>query len=213
MAMKLNGTIVGYDPGGNSKHGVAFFSYDDGRLINSKLMTLKTADQVIDEALAYSDLIAIGIDTLTCWSTGISGWRPADRLLKKRYSQITNSISAANSLYGAMGLNGMAVLIALRTEKPSLIISETHPKVLHLELLGSKYNYLAHKSTMDEYLSKIFSTNITTVNDHEWDAALSVYVVSQGISGSWSENLHNLPCLDGERLIHPCGDTYYWWPN
>lgn len=211
--MKLNGTIVGYDPGGDFKHGVAFFSYDDGQLAGSKMLTLETADQVIDEALAHSDLIAIGIDTLTCWSTGASGWRPADRLLKKRYGEITNSISAANSLYGAMGLNGMAVLIALRAEKPNLIVSETHPKVLHLELLGSKYNYSVQKSRMNEYLSEIFSTNIATKNDHEWDAALSVYAVVQGISGYWSKDLHSLPCLDGERLIHPCGNTFYWWPN
>jgi len=47
--MNLTGTILGYDPGGNSSHGVAFFSYEDGRLINSKIATLKTANDVMEE--------------------------------------------------------------------------------------------------------------------------------------------------------------------
>lgn len=89
--MKLTGTILGYDPGGNSSHGVAFVNYEQGSLISARVITLKTANDVIEAASSVNDLIAIGIDTLTYWSTGPSGWRPADRWLKKtlqaHYSQ------------------------------------------------------------------------------------------------------------------------------
>lgn len=211
--MNLTGTILGYDPGGNSSHGVAFFSYENGHLINSKIATLKTANDVMEEAGRVKDLIAVGIDTLTCWSSGPSGWRPADRWLKHRYTHITNSIASANSLFGAMGLNGMSVLIALRGAKPDLVVTETHPKVLYNALVSEKYDYSSNQKAMDRVLSQLFSTVITTDNDHEWDAALSVYAVLQGLKGKWKTDLHDLPCSENERLIRPCGETHYWWPE
>lgn len=211
--MNLTGTILGYDPGGNSSHGVAFFSYENGRLINSKIATLKTANDVMEEAGRVKDLIAVGIDTLTCWSTGPSGWRPADRRLRNCYKHIKKSVISANSLRCSMGLNGMSVLIALREAMPSLIVSETHPKVLYNALVSEKYDYSSNSDAMDRYLSEALSTEITTNNDHEWDATLSVYAVLQGLKGEWKIDLHNLPCSERERLIKPCGETHYWWPE
>ena len=211
--MSLTGTIFGYDPGGNSSHGVAFFSYEEGRLLDTKVATLKTANEVIENASSVKDLIAVGVDTLTCWSTGASGWRPADRWLKQRYKNITNSIASANSLFGSMGLNGMAVLIALREARPNLIVSETHPKVLYNALVGDKYDYLSNHGAMDRFLSEAFSSDINTRNDHEWDAVASVYAVLHGLKGDWVTDLHLLPRSTGERLIQPCGETHYWWPE
>lgn len=210
--MNLTGTILGYDPGGNLNHGVALLSFEEGRLVNKRFTTLRDANEVIEEALSVHDLMAIGIDTLTCWNTGISGWRPADRWLKQQYKQITHSISSANSLYGSMCLNGMSVLIALREAKPNLIVSETHPKVIYYALAGEKYDYSASQETMDRFLSELFLTVIKTSNDHEWDATVSVYAVIQGLKGEWETDLHSLPSLEGERLIRPCGVTNYWWP-
>lgn len=48
--MKITGTIIGYDPGGNSNHGVAFFSYDNGKLISHHIYTLATANEVIEQS-------------------------------------------------------------------------------------------------------------------------------------------------------------------
>lgn len=210
---ELTGTILGYDPGGDGKHGVAFVACEKGVVTGCKLATLRTAEQVIEAAAEYTDLIAVGIDTLTCWSTGPSGWRPADRWLKKRYKQITHSIASANSLFGSMGLNGMSVLLALRASNPALVISETHPKVLHFALQGTKYDYESSRPEMDEFLSQVISQPITTSNDHEWDAAISVYAVMQGLAGQWSIDLHAIAPGQGEQIIEPCGPTFYWWPE
>ena len=211
--MKITGTIIGYDPGGNSNHGVAFFSYDNGNLIGYDIYTLTTANEVIEQSKNYNNIIAIGIDTLSCWSTGLSGWRPADRWLKDKYQDITNSIASANSLFGSMGINGMSVLISMRENNPDIKITETHPKVLYYALSNEKYDYETNHIDMDSLLSDLLKTKITTNNDHEWDAALSVYAAINGILGFWELDLHELNLTQNEKLIIPCGKTNYWWPQ
>jgi len=210
--MSLTGTILGYDPGGNFKHGVVSCTFSEGRIVNKNIYTMETTDDVINLAISINDLLAVGVDTLTCWSTGNSGWRPADRWLKQNYNAVSNSIVSANSLFGSMGLNGMSVLFVLRDINPDLLICETHPKVLYFALSDNIYNYDINHETMDLFLSKKLQSNITTNNDHEWDAAISVYAVMQGIEGFWVTDLHAQPHLESERLIEPCGKTYYWWP-
>ena len=210
--MCLTGTIMGYDPGGNSHHGVSFLTYHKGQVISSSINTYQTAEEVIESACQFDKLLGVGIDTLTCWSTGNSGWRPADRWLKQRYTRITNSIASPNSLFGSMGLNGMAVLLSLREGQPGLPISETHPKVLYFELAEEKYDYSDNHQAMDELLSAVLKTNIITENDHEWDSMVSVYAAAQGIDGNWVNDLHSLQNDEAERLIEPCGKTHYWWP-
>lgn len=68
-----SGTIMGYDPGSRNAHGVAAASFVNGELQNIQIETLNTSEQVLNFAESYPDLKAIGIDTLTCWSTGESG--------------------------------------------------------------------------------------------------------------------------------------------
>lgn len=210
--MQRTGTILGYDPGGNGSHGVAFFSFEQGRITRHKIDTLQTANDVIDLVCALENLIAIGIDTLTCWSTGPSGWRPADLWLRRRYKSVIQSVASANSLYGSMGINGMAVLMTLRADDPELIITETHPKVFYHALSGEKYSYEANRQAMDSFLSASLGTRIVTHNDHEWDAVASVLAVVNGLDGTWQNDLHTLSVKDGARLIQPCGDTKFWWP-
>jgi len=211
--MSIQGTILGYDPGGNSSQGVSKASVDSNGIHQIKTITLETAEDVIDFASGIPDLISIGVDTLSCWSTGSSGWRPADRWLRKKYTDVSNSIASPNSLYGSMGLNGMSVLMALKSQYPEVSITETHPKVLYRALMGNKYDYAHSHNKMDAFLSKIIGRKVSTENDHEWDAAISVYAAFQGLTGKWSMNLHSLPLSSSERLIKPCGDTAYWWPE
>jgi len=210
--MSLTGTIMGYDPGGNSNHGVSFLTYRKGQVVNSSINTYHTVEDVIKSTSQFDQLIGVGIDTLTCWSTGNSGWRPADRWLRQHYAPIINSIASPNSLYGSMGVNGMAVLFVLREGQPELPISETHPKVLYFELTKEKYDYSLNHQAMDELLSDVLKTNIITDNDHEWDSMISVYAAAQGIEGNWVNDLHSLRNDETERLIKPCGKTLYWWP-
>lgn len=74
-----------------------------------------------------------------------------------------------------MGINGMSVLIALRSWKPDLVITETHPKVLFRALTTRKYDYIQLGPEKDQLLSEYLDVTIRTSNDYEWDAAASLY--------------------------------------
>ena len=211
--MKLSGNIVGYDPGGNLSHGVAMLSIDQGKVQKASVQTLRTVEQVIGVFESVGPLIGIGVDTLTCWGTGISGWRPADRWLRKKYSEVQKSIVSPNGLYGSMGLNGMAVLIYMKNLYPDLFITETHPKVLFWHLEKKRYDYAQSKDMMDKKLGLMLGVAITPTNEHEWDAAISAYAAFAALSGAWKRNLHELPTEDDERIISPCEKTCYFWPE
>lgn len=211
--MNMQGTIVGYDPGGNNSHGLAIIRYESNKISHVYVSTHSTAQSVIDKIFEFSDVIGIGVDTLTCWSTGHSGWRPADRWLRERYTTIQNSIASANSLFGSMGLNGMSVLLELKARFPSICISEAHPKVVYYEMSKKKYEYSKYNLEMDSMVNDLFGIQISTKNDHEWDALISAYTVLSGMSGLWSKDLHKLNLQHNEKLIDPCGKTNYWWPD
>jgi hypothetical protein len=188
-----DGVIAGYDPGGNGRHGLAILLVRDGVPVVLETLTVETAEDVISHLERAGSMLGLGVDTLTCWSTGPSGWRPADRWLRCRYPEVLNSVASPNSLFGSMGLGGMAVLIATRQTHPSLVITETHPKVLCRHLLGEKYDYAGRRAAMDEVLARLLGVSVDPANDHEWDAALSALAVFEGLSGRWSLDLHCLP--------------------
>ena len=208
-----SGQLIGYDPGGDGTHGIAVLTVEDGKLVSGQTCVLSTANDVIDRIASTHDLLALGIDTLTCWSTGRCGWRPADRWLRDRYPIALRSVVSPNGLYGSMGLNGMAVLIAAKAHHPAAQITETHPKVLYCHLTGCKYNWDRDREAMTRSLGKWVSHKLELSSEHEWDAALSAFAAFQGLIGRWPTDLHELPVGHGERLIKPAGDTHYYWPS
>src|SRR4051812_36274450 len=107
------GPIVGYDPGGKDAHGVSLLTLESGRTTSVSARTFESAEEVIRYVESLPPVIAVGVDTLTCWCTGPGGWRPADRWLRQRYGAVRNSVMTPNGLAGSMGLNGMAFLLAL----------------------------------------------------------------------------------------------------
>ncbi len=209
----MNGTIAGYDPGGDGKHAFAILSVRDGKPGSILTKTLFNAQSVIDELLAQ-EILAVGVDTLTCWCTGSCGWRPADHWLKASYPKAQLSVASQNSLYGAMAVNGMSVLIEARKQVPELIVSETHPKVLYYALTGKKYDFKTTSPDMKGFLSQVLDGIACDIsNDHEWDAAVSTYAMMMGLSGGWTSDLHQLPAEGYCQTLHPCGPTHYFWPD
>jgi hypothetical protein len=95
----LSGVIVGYDPGGNDAHGVAELRLEGGKVVVASTCTVETAEHVIALLEASSDLTALGVDTLTCWSTAGGGWRPADRWLRKRYKEVQASVVDGDGVF------------------------------------------------------------------------------------------------------------------
>lgn len=208
----LTGVIVGYDPGGDKSHGVAELRVQGGQPEALITRTFQSTEDVIGHLENLSSVVAIGVDTLTCWSTGPGAWRPADRWLRNRYVAVRNSIIAPNALYGSMALNGMAVLLSARLTFPNVLISETHPKVLCWHLLQQKYDYATKKDAMDQSLALSIGLDISPVTEHEWDAALSTLAAFKGACDQWTFDLHSLPTVAGERIVWPCGRTSYFWP-
>lgn len=210
----LTGTVVGYDPGGNGKHGFAWARVENGNIVTVTTKTLHSVEDVVLCVLDIEEPLGLGIDTLTCWGTGRSGWRPADRWLRERYPDVRESIQAPNSLYGAMSVNGMAVLVALRQAFPDIFVTETHPKVLYHSQCNRRYNYKGlDVSSMNQFLSQLLGVKVESQNEHEWDAAISILPVVNGLNGLWTLDLHDQPTDSDERLVLPCDRTVYVWPD
>jgi hypothetical protein len=211
--MQINGVIVGYDPGGNNKHGLAFLGVRNSIPEKIEIFTEDDVESVINRIMKFQNLIGLGVDTLSCWATGKSGWRPADLWLKHKYPPVHLSVMSPNTLSGSMGLSGMSVLIEISNLSPKMVLSETHPKVLYYALTQKKYDYDNDHIEMDGYLSKEIGLPIKTSNDHEWDAAISAYALFMGITQSWSIDLHASLPVESGRIVTPCGNSHYFWPG
>jgi len=209
----MNGVIAGYDPGGNGANGLAFLFISDSLITTTENGTVETAQDVLNRLLEFDDLIGIGVDTLTQWSTGKSGWRNADLTLRAKYPLVQKSVTPSNSLYGSMALNGMSVLLKLKGLNPSVFISEAHPKVLFYALTRIKYNYAEDNVKMDSLISSLLGLNISTANDHEWDALISAYSAFKGLSGGWTLDLHDSKHDMSTTSVEPVGKTYFYWPE
>ena len=210
----MTGTVIGYDPGGDCKHGLARATVRDGDIVSVTTKTLRNVEDVVASILDIETPLGVGIDTLTCWGTGRSGWRPADRWLRQRYPDVQNSIQAPNSLYGAMSVSGMALLVAVRQAFPGIFVTETHPKVLYHTQFNQRYDYNGpNTSVMNKRLSRLLAVDVAPQNEHEWDSAISILPVVRGLHGLWQRDLHGLPTDSDERLVQPCGRTAYVWPE
>lgn len=206
--------VLGYDPGGNGSHGVAMLAYERGAVRQARCHTCRSVEDAIAWFEGLSVLpAAIGVDTLTCWSSGTSGWRPADIWLRQRYPEARASIASPNSIYGSMSVGGMTLLLTLKSVFPDILITETHPKVLYKALSGRRYDFVADRPAMLELLSRSYGVSAHCKNDHEWDALISAVVAFHASSGVWSRDLHQLDVAEGSRLIKPCGETSYFWPE
>lgn len=210
----MTGTVIGYDPGGDRKHGLAWATIEDGNIVNVNTKTLRNVEEVVESIFDVETPLGLGVDTLTCWGTGRSGWRPADRWLRKRYPEVQNSVQAPNSLYGAMSISGMALLIVMRQAFPDIFVTETHPKILYHAQCNKRYDYNGPNiSVMNEHLSRLLAADVELQNEHEWDSAISILAAVRGLHGSWQRDLHALPTDLDERLVQPCGRTAYMWPE
>lgn len=210
----MTGTVVGYDPGGNGKHGFARATVRDAVMECVETRTLDRVEDVIERVACAETLLGLGVDTLTCWGTGSSGWRPADRWLRRRYPEVRDRVLAPNALRGSMSINGMALLVTVRRAFPDIFVTETHPKVLYHALCKKHYEFEGpNKSVMNGCLGRLLGVEVAPENEHEWDAAISILPIVLRLQGSLLRDLHALPTRSGERLVGPCGQTAYMWPD
>ena len=150
MADDFAGCYLGYDPGGDRKHGVAAIQ-SAGPGTDAQKLSVDTVNTVRDviawfrvfiDGRRFGPVRGIGVDTLAYWSASRGGLRGADRALRSAFEPVKASVVHPNSLYGAMSVNGMFVLQKLLAlDEPygrkGLYVTETHPKVLFFSMTGT----------------------------------------------------------------------------
>lgn len=60
----IDGTILGYDPGGNDTNGVAELVIESGKSVRANIHTLHAAEDVIQWYSGFENVIGFGVDTL-----------------------------------------------------------------------------------------------------------------------------------------------------
>ena len=176
--------ILGFDPGGENGSGAALWRVDRPPLTTSH----RSVDSAFDwflKQLGDQRPAAAGIDTLLCWQTGPGGWREPDKLLRKRYPKVMNSVVAPNSLFGSMAVQGMAMAIKLRQYWPEIHLNETHPKVLYFDQAKCEYEYcekLVRWLCRQDASFRCWKP----ANEHEWDALMSAWATYQGVTHKWT---------------------------
>lgn len=235
MSHPESGWIVGYDPGGNGNHGVAVCEVRrDSKakpwrihsLSYATKNTLKDALDFVSEQIGKGRLLAVGVDTLTEWNTGPSGWRPADLYLRATYPAVQASVKAPNSLWGSMPLNGMGFIQMLRARWKSFKVTEAHPKVLYYAKKSKQCRHDWRGRNRAEMVHDLFTwlgikgnpgagdqakSLARQAKDNAFDAVLCILPALKGENGKWTKDLHKLSNRPPEQ-IQPLGQTYYWWP-
>lgn len=218
--------MIGYDPGGNGKHGLAALRVEkrDGRWkpLDLFVTTAGSLDDVVgwvDTACRDAPIVAAGVDTLTEWNSGRSGYRPADLWLIHKYPDVARSVIAPASLYGAMVINGGGLLIQLqdRFRTDAAMVTEAHPKVCYRAITGEKADWTINREKMTAWLTGELgvgrSKEICVQGDHGFDAAAAALAALRGLNGDWTLDLHALPDEDYVGRIRFCDPTHYWWPS
>lgn len=204
--------LFGYDPGGLGAAGAAIGRIHPNGL---EILGFSTCDSV-DEAIQFlqrmagdEEVLAAGIDTYLSWAMRRCGWREVDCYLRRTYPQVAGSVFASNSAAGSMAVQGMAMAIRLRELWPGIVLNETHPKVLYYALSDNVY---AYGPQMDAWLAQRvrMPVNRTPANDHEWDAAFSIWATFMGPNPNtgWQD----LMVQPDQRLL-PAGQVQYYWPQ
>jgi hypothetical protein len=179
--------------------------------------TLADAVAWLDATCRDGRIVAAGVDTLTEWNSGPSGWRLADLWLRDAYPAVRNSVVTPNSIFGSMAVNGAAflALLAPRFQCDAAMVTEAHPKVLYYALTGTRAIWKDSASDMVEWMgSQLGATSmigLADVSDHRFDAAMAVLAALRGLNREWTLDLHAIP--GSEHRVLFCGETHYWWPG
>lgn len=221
--------VLGYDPGGNGRHGLAVLQVQqqEGLWVASHIAALKAWPDVqavigcAEACIGSGALVATGIDTLTAWSSGPSGWRQADLWLRERYPGVKHSVASPNSLFGAMSIGGGLVLhwLAQRQDHGG-VVTEAHPKVGYHALRQTLHPWAKHAKPGQRadgwhWLGQQLGLDLpdealAEEADHGFDALMGCLAALRGLNGEWTLDLHE---AGRATEVHPFGRSHYWWPD
>ena len=194
--------FLGFDPGGEDKFGVAAVRTDPGgKTIVERATCVRNAAAATEWACQFSDVAAIGIDTLLAWST--RGKRRCDEELRVLYPEYSNSIIMQNSLYSAMTLNGAIVAAELHSRGAKLC--ETHPKLV-LKAFGRQPALAGLKAAIDGLQD---GPQTIKQKDDMQDAVVAAWAAARWHFGRWTRDLYQ----GGADLVQPAWTAVYPWPD
>ena len=147
------------------------------------------------------------VDAPLWWSSGLSGWRHADRWLICQYPKAKKTVMPINSIRGALLVQGFLFAAELRRRFPNLPVTEAHPKLL-LHALGEEFEAVAQ-----DFRLKVDPQIMREDNDDRRDAVIAALAAREGFGGRWERDLACLPPILGEqdppdRSLAP---VHYWW--
>lgn len=238
----MSSFVLGYDPGGNGRHGVALLGvYRNGVRWDTtgdlRVNTCETANAAMswfEEGCGNARIVAAGIDTLTAWCSSRSGLRPADIRLRKtaNYALVRSSVDNPNHINGSMAINGAIIVKWIKDrEGGASTITEAHPKVCYFALRGRRHPWAKtdeknplrpapdSQSAARSWLAgelNVTSLPVTDFDaeDHGFDAAMGVLGALRGLNREWTIDLHaEVTSPTNAQLIHPFGQTYFFWPD
>jgi predicted nuclease with RNAse H fold len=171
-------TWVGADPGGTNNFGVAVLR-EDGTY---NTQCVSCAEEAIIWMNEFGCPNGVGIDCPLWWSSGRGGGRKADQWLRDQGIP-PRTVQSANSLRGAVLMQGIMFAVRLREHHQGVPITEAHPKAL-LRFLG-----LSRGPDKWAEVQKAFHLEGNVPSDHERDAVLAAVAAREGMSGAWSRDL------------------------
>jgi predicted nuclease with RNAse H fold len=166
-------TWYGADPGGDRRFGVAALE-ENGSF---KTWLCSSVDEALTKIVRPT---SVGIDCPLWWSSGAGGGRRADGWLRMTYKIPSGTVQSANSLKGAVLIQGIVLAMKLRKSYPKVPITESHPKAL-LRALGLN-DWTA--------ISNCFSLHGPKPStDHERDALIGAVAAREGSTRRWKLDL------------------------
>jgi predicted nuclease with RNAse H fold len=190
-------TWYGADPGGTNSFGVAALE-DDGSF---KTWLCSSVDEALTKIVRPS---GVGIDCPLWWSSGAGGGRFADSWLRKTYRISPGTVQSANSLKGAVLIQGIMLAMMLRRSYPKVSITESHPKALLLALGLRDWKAISNRFGLD-------GPNPTA--EHERDALIGAVAAREGSLRRWKLDLsHHLGPSEIDPRATWFGKVHYWWP-
>jgi hypothetical protein len=132
--------------------------------------------------------------------------READLRIRRHYELNARHVQAANSLWGAVLVQGVILAHLLRCRYSNIPLTETHPKAL---VRGwGRQNVEAIYDAIEP------DVGFNSADEHRRDAFISAIAAREGFLGRWVEDLHlRLPPSERDGCLASLNPVHYFWPE
>jgi predicted nuclease with RNAse H fold len=206
---------IGVDPGGKNSFGLAFLD----RAGISLSHCCSCAEEAVEHLREKPE--GIGIDAPMWWSRRPSSDRYADQWIRKTHKIPSGTVQTANSLRGAVLVQGILFAEGVRRRYPDVHITETHPKAVLRALYPRLPSSDAAALQWSDFCSEFSIRDGTAGNEHKRDAIISAIAAREGFEGRWPIDLAKRPpgCEDDPLKYEQDPSAYwlapmhYFWPK